>query len=112
MFRNFGRVMAIAAIGCAFIGATDLSTPAFAGGGTGNGAREPRLEGILVSVSSPTVTIRLKNGTSRSITITGTTKIERNGRTASLAAFRTGDRVQARFTANGSAVVKFEGVGP
>lgn len=109
MIRKFGRVLAFAAFGFAFVGAVTLVQPAVADGG---GAKAPRLEGLLVSVSSPSVTIRLQNGTTRTITLTAATKIERNGRTVSLAAFKAGDRVQARFNANGSAVIKFEGVGP
>lgn len=109
MIRRFGRVLAFAALGFALIGAVTLVQPALADGG---GAKAPRLEGILVSVSSPSVTIRLQNRATQTITIVATTKIERNGRAASLAAFKSGDRVQARFAANGSSVVKFEGVGP
>ena len=108
MIRKFGRVLAFATLGFALIGSTTLIQPALADGG---GAKAPRLEGLLASVSSPSVTIRLQNVAMRTLTIVATTKIERNGRTASLAAFKSGDRVQARFTASGSSVVKFEGVG-
>lgn len=85
------------------------TSAAFAKGGV----KEPRVEGTLASVNvvSSQVTITLQGGATRTLTIPATAKIERNGVPATLASFKKGDRVQARFTADGSTVVKFEGTG-
>ena len=79
-----------------------------------DGGNQPRLEGVLVSMNSVarTAVVRLQNNTLRSISIPIAAKVERNGVRVSLAAFKANDRVQARYSATGATVVKFEGVGP
>lgn len=77
------------------------------------GGNQPRLEGTLVAknVAARRMTVRLQGGATRVLVIPATAKVERNGVTASLNAFKIGDRVQARFTADGLTVIKFEGTG-
>ncbi len=111
MFQKFRNVVLLAIVAAMFFGASQMTSPAFADRG-GGGAREPRLEGTLVAVNAPMVSVRSRNGTVRIIAIPPTAKIERNDVRATLAAFKIGDRVQARFTLNGATVTKFEGVGP
>lgn len=79
-----------------------------------NGGRQPRLEGTLVSVNlaTSTVSVRRQNGVVVSLFIPANAKIERNDLHATLGAFKVGDKVQARFAADGTTVIKFEGVGP
>ncbi len=77
-------------------------------------AKDPQIEGTLagVNVAARTVAIRRVNNTVVAVVIPATAKIERNGVTVGLAAFKLGDRVQAKFNAAGTVVVKFQGVGP
>jgi hypothetical protein len=73
-----------------------------------------RLEGRLVSKigTNRIAAVRKTNGQIVSIFIPTTAKIERNDLHAALPAFKVNDAVQARFAANGTTVIKFEGVGP
>lgn len=80
-------------------------------------AKDPpqtRVEGTLTAknVVARRMVVRLQNGTTRTLVIPFTAKIERNDVTASLNSFKIGDRVQARLLVNGTTVIKFEGVGP
>lgn len=73
------------------------------------------VEGILVSVnpSAGTLVIRTRRGQNVTIATDATTKIERNDRRATLAAFLPGDGVQAKFTSATSTIaIKVEAVGP
>ena len=111
MFQNRrGFLVALFAVATMF-GMSMLQSQAFAFGG-GGGGREPRVEGILVAVSGNVVSVRTQNGVVRTLAIPAAAKVERNGVRVPLTAFKINDRVQARFTANGATVVKFEGVGP
>ncbi|MEQ1828736.1 MAG: hypothetical protein ABL921_22425 [Pirellula sp.] len=115
MFQKFRHVLLLAFVAAMSIGASQFDSSTFAASGPGSGGggvREPRLEGTLVAVNAPMVSVRTRNGTVRIIAIPPTAKIERNDVRATLAAFKIGDRVQARFTLNGATVTKFEGVGP
>ena len=80
-------------------------------------AKDPpqtRVEGRLVAknVAARRMSVRLQNGTSRVLTIPATAKVERNGVTVGLNAFKINDAVQARLLVDGVTVIKFEGVGP
>ncbi len=80
-------------------------------------AKDPpqtRVEGRLAGKNVPArrMSVKLQNGTLRVLTIPATAKVERNGQTASLSAFKIDDRVQARLLVDGTTVIKFEGVGP
>lgn len=79
----------------------------------GGGGSQPRLEGILVKPidADRVASVRRTNGTVVTVYVPTTAKIERNGVTVQLNSFKANDRVQARFTADGSTVVKFEGTG-
>ncbi len=87
----------------------------YAGGGKGSGGsnapRETRLEGTLVSTNllASQAVVRIQGGRLVTVSVPASIKIERNGVRATLAAFKAGDRVQARFLNN--ATTKFEGVG-
>lgn len=75
--------------------------------------REPRIEGVLSQTIGVDRIARvvLRNGQTVSLFIPATAKVERNNLQVGLSAFKAGDRVQARFTADGLTVIKFEGVG-
>jgi hypothetical protein len=73
------------------------------------------VEGALVSVNAAagTLNIRVRRSQTVEIATNPTTKIERNDRRATLAAFKLGDRVEAKFlTTAGSVAFKVEAVGP
>ncbi len=57
----------------------------------------------------PRPLFRIQGGRLVTVSVPASIKIERNGVRATLAAFKAGDRVQARFLNN--ATTKFEGVG-
>lgn len=74
-----------------------------------------RVEGVLVdlNLAAGTVAIRVRTGDVVVVSVNGSTKIERNGVHTTLAAFRIGDRVQARLgSAESNLAIKFEGTGP
>ena len=70
------------------------------------------MEGTIaaVNVSARIVTLRFGNGTTRTVTVAASAKIERNGAAASLAAFLVGDFGDAKLGADGVAV-KIEAAG-
>ncbi len=79
-------------------------------------AKDPpqtRVEGTLAAknVAARRMSVRLQNGTIRVLTIPTTAKIERNGVTVGLNAFKVKDVVQARLLVDGVTVIKFEGTG-
>ena len=85
------------------------------GGGGGGGAVTPtsgQFEGTVAAVDAAggTVTLRLQNGQLVVIRTGPGTKVERNDESVSLAAFRVGDRGEARVGADGVAT-KVEAVG-
>ena len=82
------------------------------GSGGGTPASAGRFEGTVtaVDVAAGTVTIRLQNGTVVVIRTGPATKVERNDRHTTLAAFRAGDRGEARVGADGVAT-KVEAAG-
>jgi hypothetical protein len=75
------------------------------GGGGGRVQGELRLEGTITAVNpaAGTVTIRTQAGAAITVTTSAMTKIERNGVQVGLAAFKIGDRGQARYVAGGAA---------
>lgn len=73
------------------------------------------IEGSLTAVdlTAATVTIRTRRGQFAVIATSAATKIERNDRRATLAAFKLGDRVEAKFASStGNVALKVEAVGP
>ena len=98
-------VLAVFAMACGLLD----TQPAFAKG------KLIGVEGRLqsVDVARRTVTIRTSRGQNRVIVTNANTKIERNDRRATLAAFKIGDRVEAKYTSvDAPAAVKVEAVGP
>lgn len=77
-------------------------------------AKALKVEGRLVSVNTATDTVTIQSGAQVVAVIANAqTKIERNGRRVTLAAFKAGDRVQAVLAATGGSVAtKIEAVGP
>jgi hypothetical protein len=85
---------------------------AVASGPDNGGSTETRVEGTVSSVNaaSGTLVITTRGGTEVTVTTTSSTKIERNGVRVTLAAFKVGDRGQARVTAG--LATKAEATGP
>jgi len=77
-------------------------------------AKSLKVEGRLVSVNTATGTVSIQSGAQVVAVIANAqTKIERNGRRVTLAAFKAGDRVQAILAATGGSIAtKIEAVGP
>lgn len=71
-----------------------------------------RVEGTVAAVGSGHVTIRTRGGTAVQVTVSSSTKIERNGRRVALSAFKVGDRGQARLVAGSQLATKVEAAGP
>lgn len=97
----------------ALVVALSFSAPALAGNGSGGGQQgQLKVEGTVsaVDVSNGTVSIT-SGGKVVTVTVGVGTKVERNGRPATLAAFKVGDRGQAVYSAGGVAS-KVQAVGP
>jgi hypothetical protein len=72
------------------------------------------IEGTLTAIdpTAGTLTVRLRKGTSVVVATTPATKIERNERRATLAAFLLGDRIEAKFASAATNVaLRVEAVG-
>lgn len=98
--------LALALLGCGLI---------FQREATAKADRALRLEGTLVAVdlSASSVTVKVQSGVMVVVLTNANTKIERNGMRVTLAAFRLGDRVQARFAnTSGNLAIKLEAAGP
>lgn len=78
------------------------------------GNKNLRVEGVAVSidVNAGTVLVTTSQNGLVGVATGAQTKIERNGVKVTLAAFRIGDRVQARFQTGNAVAVKIEAVGP
>lgn len=104
-----------AAVVAALVVTLSFTAPVLASGKGSGGAQqgELRVEGSITAVNAAagTVTIRTQSGASVTVTTNAATKIERNGVHATLAAFKIGDRGQARYAAGGLAS-KVEATGP
>lgn len=103
--RNF-LTLAVAAIMTVFgVAAFDVK-PAL--------AKAPQVSGSLVSmdVAARRATIHTQKDGNVTVRIPISAKVERNGVHVSLNAFKVGDKVQAKFDAAGTVIIKFEGVGP
>lgn len=108
MLKSYARVIAALAVALSF------APPAIADKGSGSGSKtELRVEGTVsaVNAAAGTVSIRTQSGAVVTVSSTAATKIERNGVTVKLSAFKVGDRGQARYSAGGVAV-KVEATGP
>lgn len=98
----------------ALVVALSFALPALADKGSGGGGvpGELRLEGTVSAVDTTAGTVTITSGgVAVKLTTSATTKVERNGVKATLAAFKLGDRGQARYVAGGAAH-KVEAVGP
>lgn len=73
-----------------------------------------RVEGTLTALDTVAMTasITQHNGTVVTVSITATTKIERNEHHARLSALHIGDRAEARFSPATMIATKLESVGP
>lgn len=80
-------------------------------GDGGSQTGQSRVEGIITSVTSNSVSIRQQNGNIVTVLVDGNTKIERNDIHVPLSAFQVGDRGEARFTASTMVASKVEAVG-
>lgn len=77
-------------------------------------AQPGRVEGILTAVNTTamTATIARRNGTAVTVSVTASTKIERNNRHVKLSELKIGDHAQARFDPATMVASKLESVGP
>lgn len=103
---KFGRArfLGLAIVGCMLVVSSSF---ALASG------KELRVEGIVTELSVANGTVRLQTrGGMVVVSTSAATKIERNGRRATLAAFLIGDRAQARFATIPGPATKLEAVGP
>ena len=77
-------------------------------------AKSPQVSGTLVAlnVAARKATIQTQKNGNVVVSIPAAAKIERNNAHVTLAAFKIGDKVQAKYNAAGSVIIKFEGVGP
>jgi YbbR domain-containing protein len=94
--------------------AVAVSVPVVASGPSINeGIKPGKVEGTItaVDVAAGKVTITTVRGVAVTVTTTATTKIERNDRRVTLAAFKIGDRGQALYDAN-KVASKVEATGP
>ena len=82
-------------------------------GGTSGSDGRQRVEGLITAIdlANNKVTIRTWSGQSVEVAVAPTTKIERNDLHVTLAAFKVGDRGEARFDASGFTLkIEAEGV--
>jgi type 1 fimbria pilin len=106
------KLFAVVAVALAV--ALSFTCPAKAEKGGGGGqAGQLKVEGTVTAVepSVGTLTITTKGGVEVKLSVTATTKIERNDRKSALASFKIGDRGQAIY-APGGAASKVEATGP
>jgi len=107
------KLTALVAVPLLAVGALLASAPAaLADRGPGGQPNVIKIEGIVAAVDAVNgkVAIRTRAGVV-TVAVVAATKIERNGRRATLSAFKIGDRAQAEVAANGIAL-KVEAVGP
>lgn len=97
----------------ALVVALSFAPPVLADKGGGGGVPgELRVEGTVSAVDAAAGTVTITSGgVAVKLTVNATTKIERNGVKVTLAAFKLGDRGQARYVAGGAAH-KVEATGP
>jgi hypothetical protein len=106
------KLFAPAVVALAF--ALSFAPPALADKGSSGGAKtELRAEGTVsaVKAAAGTISIRTQSGAVVTVSTTAATKVERNGVTVKLSAFKVGDRGQVRYAAGGVAS-KVEASGP
>jgi hypothetical protein len=106
------RALVVAAAVVVFVAGSPGGAPAGPGPGSG-GAQVVKVEGLVAGVNLMTgqVAITTRAGVTLTVVVAPGTKVERNGRRATLAAFKLGDRVQVVASTSGVAV-KIEAVGP
>lgn len=75
-------------------------------------AAQAKVEGRITALGASSVTITNRAGVNTTVGVVATTKIERNDRHASLAAFKVGDRGEAVFNATTMVASKVEATGP
>jgi hypothetical protein len=106
MTKSCGLLLVIPALALALL--VGSPSPAIADGGDGS----VRIEGVVTGINLATGQVAIQNRAGTFVVIVvPATKVERNGMRVPLAAFRLGDRGQARTMANGVGV-KIEAVGP
>lgn len=113
MLRNVMSRVVVAllavAIGCGVMASTVEAGKDDKGGG---GNKAGRVEGTLTALGASSVTITPRNGNAVTVQVTGSTKIERNGRHVPFTALKVGDRAEARFDPATGVATKVESVGP
>lgn len=75
-------------------------------------AAQAKVEGRITAVGANSVTITNRAGANTTVGVDATTKVERNDRHASLAAFKVGDRGEALFNPTTMVASKVEATGP
>ncbi len=73
---------------------------------------QAKVEGVITAVGASSVTITRRSGASTTVGVNATTKVERNDRRATLAAFKVGDQGEALFNATTLVASKVEATGP
>ena len=102
MFRKFTHVLTVLSVVFGMLAAT---TPAFA---SSSGSE---LKGTIVAVDTAanTVTVAPKNGSVNvTVNVDATTRIKRNGKSASIADLQVGDKVEAKYNASTLLASKIE----
>lgn len=98
MSKLFAPVVVALAVALSF------ASPVLADKGSGGGQQgQMKVEGSVTAVTASTVTITTRGGAAVTVTVGAATKVERNDRRATLAAFKVGDRGQALYAAGGLA---------
>jgi hypothetical protein len=81
-------------------------------GGDDNGQTDGKVEGMITAVGADSVTIKTASGKLVTVTVTSQTKLERNDKHVTLAAFQVGDSAEAKFDPATLEASKVEAVGP
>ncbi len=97
----------------ALVVALSFTAPALADKGGGGGQQgQLKVEGAVSAVDAKAGTVSISSGGKVvTVSVTPATKVERNGKHATLAAVKVGDRGQAVYAAGGAAS-KVEATGP
>lgn len=81
------------------------------GGNNGGNNQGSKVEGTITAVGANSVTIRRLNGTTITVQVASTTKVERNDFHVALSAFKVGDRGEARYDPTTLVATKVEAEG-
>jgi hypothetical protein len=106
------RLIAIATLGL-FVLNAEVQADKGKGKGGNNAAKtaQAKIEGTISAVGPASVTIVSRSGVSKTLTVSASTKVERNDRHVALSAFKVGDRGEALFNATTLLASKVEATG-